>query len=385
MRRLRILVYVARLRDDFLLQEVAEQSRRHDIRLLCLAQHARVPDHVSFRVLGEDCAALPRLKRWLCRHALMCDFRAPAFRREIAAEVDAFAPDIVHTHYGDDSLAFYSNYQDRGTPLAITFRGYDVTAGLRNRVYVNRYRALLSKPHVFPIAVCRALVRGLCSAGIDAERSLVLYSGTDTAYFRRAKPLGPGRRIVLVGSLRHKKGHQFMIPAFARYLQATGDAEATLHFAGEGSLEEELRAMCRSLGVADRVIFEGACDRQKVRALFEDARVAVQPSVTSFDGDQEGIPNSLMEAMAMELPVIATRHSGIPELVEDGVHGILVDEGDVPGLAKALERIWAFGRCAAGRDRVVESFEHKRHNDVLEDFYRRISEHPRPSPAANAL
>jgi colanic acid/amylovoran biosynthesis glycosyltransferase len=378
MRRLRILVYVARLRDDFLLAEVAEQSRRHDVRLLCLAQHARVPDHVSFRVLGEACAALPRVKRWLCQHALWCDFRAPAFRREIAVELDAFQPDLVHTHYGDDTLAFLSNYEDRGTPLAVTFRGYDVTAGLRNRVYLRRYRALLAKPHVFPIAVCRALVRGLCAAGVDAQRALILYSGTDTEYFRRSNPSPSGRRIVLVGSLRHKKGHQFMIPAFARYLQTTRDAEATLHFAGEGSLEAELRTQCRTLGIADRVFFEGPCDREKVRTLFEGARVAVQPSVTSFDGDQEGIPNSLMEAMAMELPVIATRHSGIPELVEDGVHGILVDEGDIQGLAVALERIWAFGRNSAGRARIIESFEHRKHNDTLEGFYRRMADGSHP-------
>ena len=115
---------------------------------------------------------------------------------------------------------------------------------------------------------------------------------------------------------------------------------------------------------------QGRGVQAKVRAGLEDADVLVAPSVTAADGDEEGIPNVLKEAMASGLPVVATRHAGIPELVEDGVSGLLVPERDEAALADALERLarapagWAaMGR--AGREKIEKEYDIDRLNDRL--------------------
>ena len=96
---------------------------------------------------------------------------------------------------------------------------------------------------------------------------------------------------------------------------------------GDGPLRGPLAALAVELGIADRVVFEGRQGQEAVREGLTRADVLAAASVTAADGDEEGIPNVLKEAMASGMPVVATRHAGIPELVEDGISGWLVPDG----------------------------------------------------------
>jgi colanic acid/amylovoran biosynthesis glycosyltransferase len=139
---------------------------------------------------------------------------------------------------------------------------------------------------------------------------------------------------------------------------------------GDGPRRERLTALVAELGVKDRVTLHGRHGQETVRDGLEGSDVLVAASVTAADGDEEGIPNVLKEAMAVGLPVVGTRHAGIPELIEDGVSGFLVPERDEAALADALQRLaWAPTEWAAmgraGRAKIEQDYDINRLNDRL--------------------
>ena len=149
---------------------------------------------------------------------------------------------------------------------------------------------------------------------------------------------------------------------------------ARLTVAGDGPLESQLRVLAGELGVTDRVDFRGFVGEAELCGLFHDAHFFLHPSQMTADHNQEGIPNAMLEAMATGLPVLATRHGGIPEAVEHGVSGLLVEERDADGLrdhllALAAEpaRWTAMGEAAARSVRA--EFEAGAAIARLEDVY----------------
>jgi glycosyltransferase involved in cell wall biosynthesis len=181
----------------------------------------------------------------------------------------------------------------------------------------------------------------------DWRKLHVVHCALDPAEWTRETPYRGGDEILAVGRLVPEKGYGILI-------EALREVDARLVIVGSGPKEADLRAAARRLGVADRVTFTGAIGQDEIRPYYERAAVFCAPSLA------EGIPFVLMEAMAMELPVVATRIAGIPELVEDGVAGRLVPPGRVDLVAEALRCVLADpGRDAmgrAGRARVVGQF-----------------------------
>jgi colanic acid/amylovoran biosynthesis glycosyltransferase len=146
---------------------------------------------------------------------------------------------------------------------------------------------------------------------------------------------------------------------------------------GDGPLKSELQDLIDSLNVEDKIKLLGWKRQEEIVNLTEWADIFLAPSVTSEDGDQEGIPVVLMEAMAQGLPILSTLHSGIPELIQDGVSGFLVSERDVEALTDKLEylithpEIWPeMGR--AGRDHVERHFNIDMLNDRLVKLYQQL-------------
>ncbi len=171
-----------------------------------------------------------------------------------------------------------------------------------------------------------------------------------------------------VGRLVEKKGIEYVLRAVRILVDRRREVE--YHILGDGPGRDRLVALVAELGLADRVTLHGRQDQAKVREVIEESHALVAASVTAADGDEEGIPNVLKEAMALGLPVVATRHAGIPELIEDDVSGFLVPERDEAVLADALERLardpgrWAaMGR--AGRAKIEMEYDIHRLNDRL--------------------
>lgn len=165
----------------------------------------------------------------------------------------------------------------------------------------------------------------------------VIHCGVDVSRFLPADLDAPALRIICVGTLHEVKGQRFLLDACAGLEQAGIVWEC--HLVGDGEDRQHLEAQVRSLGIGDRVRFHGALRREDVRGLLSRMTVGCAPSVPTASGRREGIPVALIEAGASRLPLLASRLSGIPELVIDGQTGMLTEPGDVEALTAALIRM----------------------------------------------
>lgn len=176
--------------------------------------------------------------------------------------------------------------------------------------------------------------------GEEARNKIhVIHCGVDLNVhkFLTAKNNNRVFQIVCVASFEEVKGHKYLIDACKRL--ADGGYQFDCHFIGIGPLQEEIEDLAAQTGIRNRFHFHGGQKRQEVAEFFANADVKVLASVRTKNGKREGIPVVLMEAMASGLPVVASNLSGIPELVEDGIAGILVPPGDSQAFAEALQKL----------------------------------------------
>jgi len=213
------------------------------------------------------------------------------------------------------------------------------------------------------------------------------YHGVDLARFRptagvgskqgRARnPSTPRFRILSLCRLVPKKGLTHLLEA-AALLRERGDSEFEIHLGGSGPERDRLESEVDRLGLAGHVRFLGTLLSEKVTKAYGEADVFVLPSVVLENGDRDGVPNVLVEAMASGVPVVSTRVSGIPELIEDGVSGLLVEARDTTALADALENVMkdpkaAAERAEAGKATVAERFDLRSNSERLAERIRQV-------------
>ena len=220
--------------------------------------------------------------------------------------------------------------------LAVIFHGYDLSAYVASHGWEGYRRAA---PAIdIAITVNRPWAH-LLTANTPLRDVVVHHLGVDLARIpRRHDAARAGRfSILFVGRMVEKKGLSILLAAVAGLKGRGRDLE--LHAIGEGPDETALRAMATAAGLDGNVTFHGSQPHDVVLRRMGDCDCLALPSVTAANGDQEGIPVTLMEAMAAGLPVVSTFHSGIPELVTDNETGLLVPERDAPALATALDRL----------------------------------------------
>ena len=218
-------------------------------------------------------------------------------------------------------------------PMSVAFYGYDITREIQKhgeRVYEALFeRASMLLPN------SRYLATRLLEAGAPPEKVRVHRLGIRLEDFpfvdRRGRPGPPS--ILAVGRMVEKKGFEHLI----RAMRLAGDRSVfRARIVGDGPLRQPLEALARSSGLSDRIEFLGWRSGREVSELMAEADLFVAPSVTASDGDMEGMPLVITEAMSTGLPTVGSRHSGIPEVVIDGENGLVVDEGDERGIAEAI-------------------------------------------------
>ncbi|MDE3177568.1 MAG: glycosyltransferase [Pseudomonadota bacterium] len=222
----------------------------------------------------------------------------------------------------------------------------------------------------------------------------LVYHGIDLSRFRYRAPsygfqgAGAPASILSVGRLVPKKGFDDLIEACGR-LKDMGVA-FRCRIVGEGPLRPRLEAAIAARGLTELVTLEGAMTQDRLIGLFAVADLfALSPRITD-DGDRDGIPNVIVEAVATGVPVVTTAISGIPELIEEGRTGLLVASNDPQGLALAMARLLSeapLGRrmAAAGRARLEQCFDCGRNTGALRALMvRRVCE-PVEAPGAVAL
>jgi len=195
----------------------------------------------------------------------------------------------------------------------------------------------------------------------DAEVPVhVVHHGTDLKRFHPAARRPEAGLIVSVGRLVPKKGYTILLEALCRVASAGDDFRFEVY--GGGPQRDDLETMADRLRLNGRVRFHGARPSNDIAAAYARAALFVLAPLILEDGDRDGIPNVLVEAMAAGVPVISTRISGIPELIEDGIDGILVEPGDTEALTAAIARLLddtalAAQLALAGRRKVERHFD----------------------------
>jgi colanic acid/amylovoran biosynthesis glycosyltransferase len=220
-----------------------------------------------------------------------------------------------------------------------------------------------------------SLGRAIVEIGCAPEKIRVQRTGipVDEIPFReRVWPNYGAWKFVQACRLIEKKGLKTSLRAFTQF--AARYPLATFTIAGEGPLRDELEILAQELGIDSRVKFAGFVSQTELRELFYRSHIFLHPSEQGADGNQEGVPNSMLEAMVSGLPVFATEHGGIPEAIEEGKSGILVKETDPDALAHALLHAVAYPDQLAtiahnGAKSVRQKFEQTAHTRKLEDYY----------------
>lgn len=295
--------------------------------------------------------------------------------------------DIIHCQFGVYGLRAVSWRALRMLPgkIVTSFRGYDATRIPREK-RPGIYRPLFDRGDLF-LPVSESIRDRLVRLGCDERKILVHRSGIDTTKFpfvERRPPKQGEIRLATVARLVPKKGLEYAIRAVARLARRRRDIRYEI--IGRGPLKQTLKRIVRELDAEEYITLSGWKCHDDLSVLLGRAHILICPSVTAKSGDQEGIPNVLKEAMATGMPVVATRHGGIPELVTDGQNGFLVAEQDEVGLAERINhlienpQVWSsLGRAA--RRTVEEQYDSNRLNDQLVDIYQDIAHSSCNKPA----
>lgn len=291
---------------------------------------------------------------------------------------------LVHAHFGPDATYALSLAESLGVPLVTTFHGWDVTLPLRAYLgraslttwrYIARGAALRRRGAAF-IAVSNYIRDRLLELGYPADRIVRLYVGVDVDRFQPTRQPLTERFVLSVARHTQQKGVDTLIRGFAHIAPRFPDLG--LIQVGAGPLSSELQGLAGRLGLARRVRFAGTLPHDEVRALMARAAVVALTSQTPPDGQQEALGLVLNEAGASGVPVVATRHGGMPEAVIAGETGLIVPERDDRAVGEALETIVADRSLAArmgarGRAFVGDVFNLRTQTAALEDLYDRVS------------
>ncbi len=295
----------------------------------------------------------------------------------VAALGEAPRPDALVCHFGPNGSLAARALDALGwdVPLLTFFHGYDLTMTVQARG-PRLYAHLFERGDVFlPVSDLfaeRLRAMGAPSGRIRVQRMCVDPRRLDEIAAAAADEQPPRPfTFVAVGRLVPKKGGPSMLRAFARAFPGAGRDDARLVVVGDGPLRGELEAIVRETGLGGRATLLGAQPRAATLREVRRADALVQASRTAPDGDMEGLPVAVAEAMALRRPVVATRHSGIPELVVHDETGLLADEGDEAGLADAMRRMAADRPAAArmglaGRARLEAGFSAPAWNALFE-------------------
>jgi colanic acid/amylovoran biosynthesis glycosyltransferase len=284
---------------------------------------------------------------------------------------------LIHAHFGTGGAEIMSVAARLNIPLVVTFHGWDVKLGAEAEGPISPYEHLyrrrlprLLRQSTEVITVSRNWQDRIVKLGCPPEKVRTNYLGVDNAFFDGVRGQFDPLSIIFVGRLIRRKGAHILLEAL-RLLHGRG-VDARLTIVGEGPESDQLKRTAAEQNLPVR--FAGKKSPTEIRELLREAAVLCAPSTTAGGEIPEALGLVLLEAQAMSVPVVGTRNGGIPETLEDGRTGYLVEEESPAALAAALETLLvnqplnrAFGQEA--RAFVCERFDIDRCYRALEDLY----------------
>jgi colanic acid/amylovoran biosynthesis glycosyltransferase len=235
----------------------------------------------------------------------------------------------VLAEYGVTAAASLEVIKSLNLPLIVHFHGFDASDKNVLLKYKEKYLEVF-KYAKFAVAVSKKMSADLIDLGCPPDKIVLSTCGPNSDFFN-AEPAFVSKQFTAIGRFVDKKAPHLTIMAFSKVAKKYPDAR--LFFGGKGKLLGACKDLVKELAIGEQVSFLGRLSRPEIIELFSASLAFVQHSVTAENGDSEGTPVAILEASAAGLPVIATKHAGIPDVIEHGKSGFLVEESDVDGMA----------------------------------------------------
>ena len=248
-------------------------------------------------------------------------------------------PDLVHVYYGHKAAGFLPMLQDWGGPWVVSFHGVDVAKHMEDKNYLNKLHEVFAEARLV-MARSESLLTRLIELGCPPEKLRLNRTPIPMDHLpavERTPPADGHWRLIQACRLIPKKGILTTLEAMDRVGAIFPGARYIL--CGDGPNMNEIKRQVQERSLQRHIEIRGWLNQEQLRQEFYNAHVFLHPSEQTADGDQEGVPNSMLEAMATGLPVVATHHGGIPEAVTDGYDGLLVAERNSHALSTAITRL----------------------------------------------
>lgn len=296
-------------------------------------------------------------------------------------QLDIIKPDVVHAHFITDACVFREVTKNLKIPKICSCYGYDVSVipVKFKYFYKHFYKPIIEEYDLF-LAMTEEMKTDLMNMGFPESKIKVHYHGIDTQKFdsaRNYEMLSGELKILTIASLLEVKGHETVLRALSRIKNATPTLKFHYDIVGSGKLLKPLTQMVSHLGLAENLTFHGYLKHNEtLKSLIQNANVFVHPSVLTKQNDKEGIPGAIVEAMASGLPIIATRHGGIPFVIKNKETGFLIEEKDDREMSQLLIKLYDYNlRKQVGEQAKIYAREfldlHKKALD-LEEIYKSL-------------
>lgn len=309
------------------------------------------------------------------KEALIPRLQFPYIAKEFVNKPDY---DVIHCHFGPNGIrgGLVKRLLFPDALLATTFHGYDLTKALFDNE--NLYAHLFEFGDIF-LPISDHWRQTLIDLGCAEEKIKVHHMGVNVNQFSTDSRYSLGKeniQLITVARLTEKKGVEYGIRAIHKLRHVCPNLKYVV--VGDGELRESLQQLINELDLKEFIEIVGWRQQHEIVSILSRSHILLAPSITASNGDKEGIPVVLMEAMAMGLPVVSTWHSGIPELVDDGVSGFLAPEKDINATAEKLalliesqELRLSFGN--QGRKSIEKKFNIKTLNSQLSTLFEKLT------------
>jgi colanic acid/amylovoran biosynthesis glycosyltransferase len=281
---------------------------------------------------------------------------------------------LLHIYFGNNGVFWLPLFRRREIPMIVSFHGADVAVGSDTPGAQHRLQQVFAGADLI-LARSDSIRRSLIGAGCSQNKIRIQRTGIPTSEFEyrpRTVPDDGRFRLFQACRLIEKKGVEITLRAFAKFVERWPDSRLVI--AGDGPLRVPLEQLTEQLGIGSRVEFTGFLGKEQLLERYYQSQLFIHPSETTSAGDNEGIPNSLLEAMATGMCCIATRHGGIPEAIEHLRNGVLVDERDAEGVYRWMNQLavnWplAVDLSRQAAEMISQEFDSEKQIQKLESTY----------------
>ena len=279
--------------------------------------------------------------------------------------------ELVFAEYGNTAVKLLPICRELDLPLIVHFHGHD--ASVISELEQAGYYSEVFQYARFVIVVSKKMQADFLEWGCPEEKLIYNPYGPRPEFFN-VQPEFISKQFVALGRFTEKKAPYYLLLSFKKVLDKFPDARLVI--GGDGELLQVCKNLCSYFQLDEKVEFPGVLDAKDFRKLLKNSICFVQHSVIAGNGDSEGTPVAILEAAAAGIPVISTLHAGIPDVIEDGKNGFLVEEHDVDGMARCMIKILEepdearrMGKAASLK--IERDFKLERHIRIINDLIKK--------------